>query len=201
MTWVLYAGKAMRWDPQLAAKSWDLVDARLGKSGFRYVGHRVHVTAKKGPPSRAWVQHVACGRIMPKLTPYPKAPRCPWCQDLPDRSMAAIGHLPGFLYLLAWDWDYELFVKCGIGLADGNRIASQQRQGAQVLEVRQSALSACREAEVTLLRRLAEWRVVPRRKLTLSGDTECLHPDAPVQPLKQWFAKGQAGRDVTRAHR
>lgn len=198
--WITYGGWLSRGSPSSAARRWDEMDQRLSAVGYRYVGRRVHVKPKKAPPSRSWVQHAACGRFMPKLTPFPKAPRCPWCEDLPDRSIAAVGHLPGYLYLLRWNWGGQEFLKVGIGAADGPRIASQTRHGAQVVEVREATLATCREAERAMLNALDAWRFKPSLPLPLAGDTECLSVDAPVGGLRRWF-EGQPSVGVTRRHR
>lgn len=173
----------------------------FGECGFEYVGRRVHVKPKKAPPSRAWVRHRACGRVMPKVTPYPQGPRCPWCEGLPDRSMAALGHLPGHLYLLRWENGRAAFLKAGIGLAQGNRVSNQVREGAHVVEVRQASLLECRRAEHRLLSELKAWRTRPEVPLRLGGDTECLKISAPIGSLRHWFESGVRSRDVTRLYR
>lgn len=199
LTWS--AGQVFEDDPGEAAKRWARVNDSYGPAGFEYVGRRVHVKAKKAPPSRAWVRHRSCGRIMPKVTPYPQDPRCPWCEELPDRSLAALGDLPGLLYLLSWGAGPKRFLKVGIGLADRPRIRSQVREGAEVLEVREATLLDCRRAEQRILKDLGRWRARPTMSLRLGGDTECLLVDAPIGRLRQWFGPGIRSRDVTRQFR
>jgi hypothetical protein len=114
--------------------------------------------------------------------------------------MAAIGHLPGYLYLLRWHWGGQEFLKVGIGAADGRRIASQTRYGASVVEVRQATLVACRDAERALLTALGAWRFHPPLPLPFAGDTECLSVDAPIGGLRRWF-EDQPSVGVTRHHR
>ena len=134
---------------------------------------------------------------MPKVTPYPQDPRCPWCEELPNRSLAALGDLPGHLYLLSWRVGRERFLKVGIGLADRPRIRSQVREGAEVLEVRSATLLDCRRAEQRILKHLADWRIRPQVALRLRGDTECLKIGAPVGRLRDWVPAGVGSRDVT----
>ena len=202
VSWVVYGGKLVVVEPKAdSRRQRERFDQFYGSSGFAYVGRRVHVKPKKAPPSRVWVRHLKCGRVMPKVTPYPQAPRCPWCEDLPDRSLAALGDLPGHLYLLEWGTGRSRFLKVGIGLADRPRIHSQLREGARVLEVRAASLIECRKAEQRMLRELRDWQMRPPVALRLAGDTECLKPTAPVGRLREWFESGVSSRDVTRSFR
>ena len=158
------------------------------------MGRRVHVKAKKAPPSRRWVQHLECGRVMPSVG------RCPWCDGIPDRSLATLGHLPAYLYLIGFGGRQRL-VKIGIGLASGSRIQGHLRHGASVIEVRQATLMECRAAEAQVLKSLSAWSSRPSLPWPLAGDTECFRPSAPITPLKQWFAPGTRTKDVTRIFR
>lgn len=198
--WMVHGGGVYEDEPGMPIRVARLTEW-FGQCGFEYVGYRVHVKPKKAPPSRVWVRHLACGRVMPKVTPFPQDPRCPWCEGLPDRSMAALGHLPGHLYLLRWQTSRTGFLKVGTGLAQGNRVSSQVREGAQVLEVREASLLECRSAERRLLRELQGWRTRPKIPLRLGGDTDCLKSGAPVGSLRQWFDGGVRSRDVTRWYR
>lgn len=198
VVWAVYGSKLYEEDADFALRIVDRYVNWFAAAGFEYVGRRVHVVPKRAPVSRVWVRHIDCGRVMPKVTPYPRDPRCPWCEDLPDRSLSAIGHLPAVLYLLEWPGGRTRFLKVGIGLSDRGRVASQLRAGFRVIEVREATLLECRRAEQRLLEDLRAWRSRPRVALRLAGDTECLRSSAPIGKLKDWFEPGVRSRDVTR---
>ena len=170
--WVLFGSQLVPGDSIQAERIWDRVDGEMRGSGFALIGERVHVKAKKAPPSRRWVQHLQCGRVMPEVG------RCPWCDGIPDRSLATIGHLPAYLYLVRLAGRQRL-LKIGIGLASGNRLQSHLRHGATVIEVRRAPLWDCRTAEANVLRTLSAWSSRPSIPWPSGGDTECFRPSAP----------------------
>ena len=95
----------------------------------------------------------------------------------------------GYLYLIDFSHDGELFIKVGIGRESGGRIEQHLSSGGVLLQALAAPFADCYEAEQKIIEAYAEFAYRPLSRRLSGGHTECFLPSTDID-LTSWLPEG-----------